>query len=107
MRVSANGGEPESLLREDDTERLRGAEILPGKETLLTTTTFEGALWITSVSLATPERKRLVQGHSAQYMEPGFLIFARGGAMGTTTDLDELASYYRQLSGELETAVGN
>ena len=28
-------------------------------------------------------------------------------AMGTTTDLDELASYYRQLSGELETAVGN
>ena len=28
-------------------------------------------------------------------------------AMGTTTDLDELASYYRQLSGELDTAVGN
>ncbi len=28
-------------------------------------------------------------------------------AMGTTTDLDELASYYRQLSGELETTVGN
>ena len=28
-------------------------------------------------------------------------------AMGTTTDLDELASYYRQLSGELETADGN
>ena len=85
MRVSANGGEPESLLREDDTERLLGAEILPGKETLLTTTTFEGALWVTSVSLATPERKRLVQGHSAQYMEPGFLIFGRGGVQTTTT----------------------
>ena len=28
-------------------------------------------------------------------------------AMGTTTDLDERASYYRHLSGELETTVGN
>ena len=84
MRVSADGGEPQPLFREDNTERFLGAEILPGEETLLTSTTFEGALWITSVSLSTGERKRLARGHSARYLEPGFLIFARGGLQTTT-----------------------
>ena len=54
MRVSADEGEPAPLFREDDSERLLGVEILPGEETLLTTTTFEGtfraATWITSRS---------------------------------------------------------
>ena len=65
MRVSADEGEPAPLFREDDSERLLGVEILPGEETLLTTTTFEGTPWITSLSLSTGERKRLAQGHSA------------------------------------------
>jgi Tol biopolymer transport system component len=100
MRVSAAGGEPETLLRED-TERLLGVEILPGEETLLTTTTFEGALWITSVSLSTPERKRLVQGHSAQYLEPGFLIFARGALSSTTLFAARFDAGAIEIRGEL------
>ena len=101
MRVSAAGGEPEPLLREDDTERLLGVEILPGEETLLTTTTFEGTLWITLVSLSTPERTRLVQGHSAQYLEPGFLIFARGALETTTLFAARFDAGAMQIRGEL------
>ena len=101
MRVSADGGEPEPLLREDDKERILAAEILLGEETLLTTTTFEGALWITSVSLSTPERTRLVQGHSAQYLEPGFLIFARGALETTTLFATRFDAGAMEIRGEL------
>ncbi len=101
MRVSADEGEPAPLFREDDSERLLGVEILPGEETLLTTTTFEGTPWITSLSLSTGERKRLARGHSARYLEPGFLIFARGGLQVTTLFAARFDSDAMEIRGEV------
>ena len=84
MRVSANGGEPERVFTDDNSVRLVGLQLLPSGNTLLATEVFEGATWVISSSLKTGERTRLVQGHSAQYLEPGYLIFARGGPQTTT-----------------------
>ena len=95
MRVSANGGEPERVFPDDDGVQLQDPQLLPGGNTLLATEVFDGTAWIISLSLTTRERTRLVQGHSAQYLEPGYVIFARGSLQTTSLfasrfDADEL-----------------
>ena len=74
MRVSANGGEPERAFPDDDAVPIEDPRLLPDGNTLLATEVIDGATWVISLSLTTRERTRLVQGHSAQYLEPGYLI---------------------------------
>ena len=86
MRVSANGGTPEVLVRVKDGEQAHGPQILPGGETVLFTlaTGTAAERWdkaqIVTQSLRSGERKTLVDGGSdARYVPTGHLVYAVGG----------------------------
>jgi len=101
MRVSANGGEPERVFPDDDAAEFKDPQLLPGKKTLLATEAIDGATWVISLSLTTRERTRLVQGHSAQYVEPGYLIFARSGLQTTTLFATAFDADALELRGDI------
>jgi serine/threonine-protein kinase len=102
-RVSAQGGvnfEPITQLDPQRSERThRWPHALPnGKAVLFTSDTtssteFYDDARIEAVILATGERKVVVEQSSrAQYLAPGYLIFARGGALfASPFDLESLA----------------
>ena len=86
MRVSANGGTPEVLVRVKDGEQAYGPQMLPGGETVLFTlaTGTAAERWdkaqIVTQSLRSGERKTLVDGGSdARYVPTGHLVYAVGG----------------------------
>jgi hypothetical protein len=88
MRVSADGGAPETLVRLNDGEVAHGPEILPGGQQLLFTVATGEATdrWdrasIVVQSLASGERKVLIQGGSdARYLPTGHLVYAIGGSL--------------------------
>ena len=85
MRVSANGGTPEVLVRVKDGEQAHGPQMLPGGETVLFTLATGTAVerWdkaqIVTQSLRSGERKTLVDGGSdARYVPTGHLVYAIG-----------------------------
>jgi eukaryotic-like serine/threonine-protein kinase len=86
MRVSANGGTPEVLVRVSDGQEAQGPQLLPGGQhvlfTLATGTDFDR--WdkarVVVQSLASKERKTLIEGASdARYVPTGHLVYAVGG----------------------------
>jgi serine/threonine-protein kinase len=88
LRVSANGGQPETLVKVKDGEFLHGPQLLPGGEWVLftsaTATTSEG--WdkaqIVVQSLKSTERKILVAGGSdGRYVPTGHIVYALGGVL--------------------------
>ena len=93
-RVSADGGESQPLtaLNKERAERThRWPDPLPdGKAILFTvdsgeTTEFYDDAQIEAVVVATGERKVVLRDSSAaRYLDPGVLIFARGGALFAT-----------------------
>jgi serine/threonine protein kinase len=77
MRVSANGGTPELVIRAKKGEQMYGPQLLPDGETVLltTTTVTSPARWdqaqIVAQSLRTGERRLLLSGGSdARYISP-------------------------------------
>jgi hypothetical protein len=86
------GGEPEPLTRLGPRERThRWPDALPdGSAVVFTvdsvdTTEFYDDAVIEAVVVATGERKVLVRGSSlARYLDPGVLLFARGGSLFAT-----------------------
>ena len=93
-RIGENGGEPQPLtqLRAEREERThRWPDQLPGGKAILftvdnrKTTEFYDDADIEAVTVATGERKTVLSGSSAaRYLEPGILVFARGGALFAT-----------------------
>jgi eukaryotic-like serine/threonine-protein kinase len=88
MRVSADGGPPETLVRLNDGEVAHGPEILPGGQQLLFTLATGKASdrWdhasIVVQSLTSGERKVLIAGGSdARYVSTGHLVYAIGGSL--------------------------
>jgi serine/threonine-protein kinase len=86
MRVSANGGTKEVLVRVKDGEQAYGPQILPGGEAVLFTlaTGTAAERWdkaqIVTQSLRSGERRTLVKGGSdARYVPTGHLVYAVGG----------------------------
>ena len=93
-RIGEDGGEPQPLtqLRGEREERThRWPDRLPGGKAVLftvdnrKTTEFYDDADIEAVTVATGERKTVLRGSSAaRYLEPGILVFARGGALFAT-----------------------
>ena len=89
MRVSANGGAPEVLVKAKDGEVMHGPQLLPGRQAVLfTLATSEAGTdrWdkanIVVQSLTTGERRTLIQGGSdARYVPTGHLLFAISGTV--------------------------
>jgi Tol biopolymer transport system component len=75
MRVSANGGSPESLLK-GKLGIFVAPQILPDDKSLLFTDISTGRIVVQS--LKSEERKELFQGDSARYLPTGHIIYAVG-----------------------------
>jgi len=101
MRVAANGGQPQLLIKIEDSEFVHGPQALPGGEWVLFTLTTgpnrnEG-VWDTAQivvqSLKTSERKTLITGASdGRYLPSGHLVYAIGGVVfAVPFDLKQLA----------------
>ena len=83
MRVSANGGTPELVIKANEGEQVDGPQLLPdGDSVLFSVTTGQGPRGGTQAqivvqSLRTGERKVVLQGGSdARYVPTGHLVYA-------------------------------
>ncbi len=87
MRVSANGGTPELVIKANEREQLHGPQLLDAEWVLFSVTTVIGPTrWdqaqIAVESLRTRERKVLLQGGSdAHYLPSGYLVYAVGDTL--------------------------
>jgi hypothetical protein len=81
MRVSANGGTPEPIIKPKEGEGFQRPQALPGGEWVLFTIRSVNARWdeaqIVTQLLKTGERRVLVSGGSdARYIPTGHLVYA-------------------------------
>jgi Tol biopolymer transport system component len=87
MRVSANGGQPDVLVKAKDLgEVMYGPQALPGGEWVLFSSTADfgnpDSWQIVVQSLKTGERKTLVTGgRDGRYLPTGHLVYAAGGVV--------------------------
>jgi len=88
MRVSANGGKPETVVSVNTGEVASGPQLLPDGQTLLFTLATGSAAdrWdkarIVAESLTSHERKTLIDGGSdARYLPTGHLVYALSGVV--------------------------
>jgi Tol biopolymer transport system component/tRNA A-37 threonylcarbamoyl transferase component Bud32 len=88
MRVAANGGTPEVLVRVNDGETAQAPQMLPGAQHVLFTLTAGTArdrsdrAHIVVQSLQSGERKTLIDGGSdARYVPTGHLVYALSGSL--------------------------
>jgi serine/threonine-protein kinase len=98
MRVSANGGEPETIIAVTGREELYGPQLLPDNDTLLFTLGVRGMpSWDQAravvQSLHTGQRKTLAErATGARYVSSGHLLFGRGGVIfAVPLDLKQLS----------------
>jgi serine/threonine protein kinase len=79
MRVSANGGTPEVIVKADNVT-LGAPQILPdGKSVLFTRTTPPYKVMVQSIR--TGERKELFGGDTAKYLPTGHIVYALEGSI--------------------------
>jgi Tol biopolymer transport system component len=82
-QISASGGTPVKVpVSEKDQADYRWPSFLPdGKHVLVTSNNASGGIF--AVSLATGQVQLLLSGENgpAQYLEPGYLLFLRGGIL--------------------------
>ena len=100
MRVSANGGTPELVIRAAEGEQMYGPQLMPDRRSILfSVTTDQGPeRWnraqVVVQSLSTGQRTVVVQGGSeARYLPTGHLIYAiRDAVLATAFDPDRLTT---------------
>jgi serine/threonine-protein kinase len=85
LRVSADGGEPEPILKPDADRFFVWPSFLPDRKNLLLSIGLTGESQLTAVSIETGERRALT-GHGAgarraQYVRTGHLVYAESGAL--------------------------
>jgi eukaryotic-like serine/threonine-protein kinase len=110
MRVSANGGTPELVIRADDGEQLYGPQLLPDKDSVLFSVTKDlgpnrwDEAQIVVQSLASGKRTVVVRGGSdARYLPTGHLVYTlRNGIFGVAFD----ASRLRVIGGAVPLVQG-
>jgi len=75
MRISRNGGTPETII-ESEIQRFFLPQILPDGKALLFTAVEEGRLQVAVQSLESGERNYLFPGNSARYLPTGHIVYA-------------------------------
>jgi eukaryotic-like serine/threonine-protein kinase len=82
MRVSANGGTPELIVKPVENESvLRCPQILPGAEWVLYASALSGEQKIAVRSLKSGERKELFEGYAARYLPTGHIVYESGNSL--------------------------
>jgi Tol biopolymer transport system component len=104
MRVSAKGGNPQTIVTMKAGELAHGPQMLPGGDAVLFTLGKESAKWdeaqIVVQSLKSGERKTVIPaGRDARYLSSGHLVYALGGRIRAVQfDVKSLASTGQTLS---------
>ena len=90
MRISANGGTPESLVKAESGVLLADPQVLPdGKSVLFTHLPVPPKIMVQS--LKSGVRKELLAGDGARYLPTGHLVYQLGNNLfGIAFDLDRL-----------------
>jgi Tol biopolymer transport system component len=106
-RIDANGGEAQQMAAGIPTA------LLPGGQTMLATlrTDREEGFWsdVLAVDVATGEQRVLAAGALGQYLDPGFVVFYRDGALwAVPIDLasGELEAPPRQIESAVARQAG-
>jgi len=83
MRVSANGGTPEQIVKQEENDLSLGdAQILPdGKSILFTRVITLTQQKIMVQSLKSGKRKELFEGTTAKYLPTGHIVYALGNSI--------------------------
>src|SRR5207253_2391329 len=86
LRVSANGGKPETVVTVKPGERAHGSQLLPDGDGLLFTLGGLGGRWdraqVVVQSLKSGQRKVLFTGGSdARYVPTGHIVYAQGSTL--------------------------
>jgi serine/threonine-protein kinase len=88
MRVSENGGRPETVIRVKDGEVAHGPQLLPDQRTLLYTVAegLDPEQWdraqVVVQRLGSPERQTIISGGAdARYLPTGHIVYAVAGAL--------------------------
>jgi serine/threonine-protein kinase len=96
LRVSSEGGTPETVVTIAEGELAHGPQLLPGGEWILFALRTAGSDWddstILAQSLRSSERRVVVRGgREARYLSTGHLVYAqRGTVYGIGFDLDRV-----------------
>jgi eukaryotic-like serine/threonine-protein kinase len=80
MRVSADGGTPEVIVKEEK-EWFVSPQILPDGKTILFTRCDKEPKKIMLQSLQSGERKELIEGNTARYLPTGHVVYASGNSL--------------------------
>jgi Tol biopolymer transport system component len=85
LRVSVNGGKPETLIPAESGELLQGPQLLPDGKSILFTSS-NGSAWdLAKAVIQTPgakDRKVLIEGAAdARYLPTGHLVYYQGGVV--------------------------
>ena len=75
MRVSADGGIPERIIRAAENEDLLSPQVLPDGKSVLFTRTMPLPFRVMVQSLESGERKDLFRGDSARYLPTGHIVY--------------------------------
>ena len=86
LRISPNGGAPEVLLTLKNDEFVANAQMLPGGQAVLFTTSNDTNDWekarVVVQTLKSGERKTLIEGGSAaRYVPTGHIVYVLGGTL--------------------------
>jgi eukaryotic-like serine/threonine-protein kinase len=76
MRISADGGTPEQIIKAAENEDLTMPKVLPGGEFIMFTRSLPIPWKIMVQSLKSGERKELFPGDSAKYLPTGHIVYA-------------------------------
>jgi serine/threonine-protein kinase len=116
LRVSANGGNPETIIKEEK-ESFIAPQVLPDGKSVVFTKTSSRPYRLMVQSLETGERKELLQGDTARYLPTGHLIYAvENNLFAIPFDLDKLevkggpisvVQGVLRASGAPQYAIGN
>lgn len=76
MRVSANGGRPEQIVKPAQNEWLCHPQMLPDGKSVLFTRVLPAPYKVMIQSLKSGERKELFEGDTARYLPTGHIVYA-------------------------------
>ena len=78
LRVSANGGTPETIVKAAENEIIGAPQILPDGKSVLLTRLAPQPYKVMVQSLKSGERKELFEGDAAKYLPTGHIVYAVG-----------------------------
>jgi len=81
MRISSNGGNPETIVTGENNQTILCPQILPDGKSVLFAAETGGECQVAVQSLESGERKELFPGGPAKYVSTGHIVYALGNSL--------------------------